>query len=160
MILKMSANNEDSKSEPSVPEPVNGLLELTEDTFTKHVASGKHFIKFYAPWCGHCQKLAPTWDSLAKSFEHDTTVTIGKVDCTIHRSICNNFDIKGYPTLLWIEDGKKVAYLLQFKNKQVLPSVSATNEVLSVIQHTRKMLFCTHGVREIKLQFLKTIDCP
>jgi hypothetical protein len=55
------------------------------------------------------QKLAPTWDALAKALEHDTTVTIAKVDCTVHRSVCNSFDIKGYPTLLWIEDGKKVS---------------------------------------------------
>lgn len=42
-------------SESYVPDAVKGLRELTEDTFDKHVATGKHFIKFYAPWCGHCQ---------------------------------------------------------------------------------------------------------
>ncbi|XP_043271385.1 thioredoxin domain-containing protein 5 isoform X2 [Venturia canescens] len=93
---------------PAAPEPVNGLVELTEDTFDKHVASGHHFVKFYAPWCGHCQKLAPTWDDLGQSLGHDKFVSIGKVDCTQHRSVCEQFDIKGYPTLLWIEDGKKI----------------------------------------------------
>lgn len=94
---------------PSPPEAVNGLLELTEDTFEKHVSSGHHFVKFYAPWCGHCQKLAPTWDELANSLRNDDVVSISKIDCTQHRSICGQFDIKGYPTLLWIEDGKKVS---------------------------------------------------
>ncbi|KAL6255752.1 hypothetical protein P5V15_012995 [Pogonomyrmex californicus] len=93
---------------PSPPEAVNGLLELTEDTFEKHVSSGHHFVKFYAPWCGHCQKLAPTWDELANSLRNDDAVSISKIDCTQHRSICGQFDIKGYPTLLWIDDGKKI----------------------------------------------------
>ncbi|KAL6444926.1 hypothetical protein ACFW04_002139 [Cataglyphis niger] len=93
---------------PSPPEAVNGLLELTEKTFEKHVSFGHHFVKFYAPWCGHCQKLAPTWDKLANSLRNDDIVSISKIDCTQHRSICGQFDIKGYPTLLWIEDGKKI----------------------------------------------------
>lgn len=93
---------------PSPPEAVNGLLELTEDTFEKHVSSGHHFVKFYAPWCGHCQKLAPTWDELANSLRHDDSVSISKIDCTQYRNVCGQFNIKGYPTLLWIEDGKKV----------------------------------------------------
>jgi thioredoxin domain-containing protein 5 len=35
-------------------------------------------------------------------------VNIGKVDCTEHRPICKEFDVKGYPTLLWLENGKKI----------------------------------------------------
>lgn len=89
----------------SPPETVN---ELTEDTFEKQISSGYHFVKFYAPWCGHCQKLAPTWDELANSLRNDDAVSISRIDCTQHRSVCGQFDIKGYPTLLWIEDGKKV----------------------------------------------------
>ncbi|KAG7172585.1 thioredoxin domain-containing protein 5 homolog [Homarus americanus] len=92
----------------SVPEALTGLVEYTDVTFKALVPNGRHFIKFYAPWCGHCQRLAPTWESLAKTFEHDKSVTIGKLDCTQFRDICTEYEVKGYPTLLWIEDGKKI----------------------------------------------------
>ena len=56
--------------------------------------------------------MAPTWDNLAQSVGHDTSLTIAKVDCTQHRTLCNDFEVKGYPTLLWIKDGKKVLNLI------------------------------------------------
>ncbi|XP_019526297.3 thioredoxin domain-containing protein 5 homolog isoform X1 [Aedes albopictus] len=98
--------SEETVAEP--PKPVSPLVELTDDTFAKHISSGKHFVKFFAPWCGHCTKLAPTWEELAKSLEYDTSISISKIDCTQYRPICTDFEVKGYPTLLWIEDGKKI----------------------------------------------------
>jgi len=105
---QLRSADEDDQVVSKVPEPTQGLLELTEDNFEKHIAGGKHFVKFYAPWCGHCQKLAPVWEQLAQSLEFEPDISISKLDCTQFRSVCNQFDIKGYPTLLWMEDGKKV----------------------------------------------------
>ena len=79
----------------------NGLHILTEGSFAKTVASGDTFIKFYAPWCGHCQKLAPTWDELAKKFEKDKIVKVAKLDCTQAQSVCQENDVRGYPTLVY-----------------------------------------------------------
>lgn len=97
-----------STEAPQVPTMNEGLVELSEDNFEKYVSLGNHFVKFYAPWCGHCQTLAPVWEELANAYKKDDGVSIAKIDCTVHRPICQNFEIKSYPTLLWIESGKKV----------------------------------------------------
>lgn len=84
------------------------LKELTDDNFDSVIESGKAFVKFYAPWCGHCQRLAPTWLALAKAMEFNEEITIAKIDCTEYRDVCTTFDVKGYPTMLWFENGQKV----------------------------------------------------
>lgn len=97
----------DKKAESEEAIVDNGLWVLSEKSFTKHVESGHHFIKFYAPWCGHCQKLAPAWADLAKAHE-DSPVKVAKLDCTQAQSICKDNQVRGYPTLHFIKDGKIV----------------------------------------------------
>lgn len=63
------------------------------------LTKGLWFVKFYAPWCGHCKNLAPTWDRLAQRVD-GTNVKIGKVDCDENSALCGRFGIQGYPTLL------------------------------------------------------------
>jgi thioredoxin domain-containing protein 5 len=63
-----------------VEEVASGPKEYTDDTFTTAVQSGYHFIKFYAPWCGHCKKLAPTWDEMAENYGEGGAVTVAKVN--------------------------------------------------------------------------------
>ena len=62
------------------------------------------FIEFYAPWCGHCQRLTPEWEKLARSFSG--IVNIGAVDMTVDGQIGAPYGIQGFPTLKFFGDDK------------------------------------------------------
>ena len=44
------------------------VVHLTKDNWKKKVMDSDElwFVEFYAPWCGHCKSLAPSWEKAAK----------------------------------------------------------------------------------------------
>ena len=131
---KADAGKDDTE-DGKVPEPqaVSPVAKLDNDNFEEETKSGVAFVKFFAPWCGHCKRLAPTWEELAKKYKGDENdnltnynnddnifisdnkgVVIGHVDCTaadnINRPLCDAQGVKGFPTLHIYKDGAKVSF--------------------------------------------------
>ena len=77
-LIFLQAEKQDAGGAPGV-EIVDGLYILTDKTFSDAISKGHTFIKFYAPWCGHCKSLVPTWEALAKKFQNTDGVNIAKV---------------------------------------------------------------------------------
>jgi len=80
-------------------EKKDAVVVLTEDNFDKHVknSDGVWIIEFYAPWCGHCKSLAPEYKKAAKALSG--IVGVGAVDCDVHKTLCGQFGVRGFPTI-------------------------------------------------------------
>jgi protein disulfide-isomerase-like protein len=90
------------------------VLVLSDDNFehltqaSSGATTGPWFVKFYAPWCGHCKKMAPQWEQLAHTLKG--RVNVAEVDCTQSRVTCKRFEVGGYPAIKLIDQGKVWSY--------------------------------------------------
>jgi thiol-disulfide isomerase/thioredoxin len=50
--------------------------------------------------------MKPAWDQLGDEFK-DSSVVIADADCTIHKEVCEKFEVRGYPTIKYFVDGEK-----------------------------------------------------
>eukprot|EP00127_Corallochytrium_limacisporum_P005752 Clim_evm131s210 gene=Clim_evmTU131s210 len=103
----------EEKKEPVRTGP-SDVVELTDANFedktqaSTGATTGKWFVEFYAPWCGHCKKLAPVWEEVATALKGE--INVAKVDCDANTATRNRFGIRGFPTLYMIDNGKMYKY--------------------------------------------------
>jgi len=89
---------------------------LVGSEFEKVVGGDKDvFVEYYAPWCGHCKRLAPEYEKVGEAFSDVESVVIAKADATE-----NDFpeDIQGFPTLMFYPKGQTTAVKYSGDRKQ------------------------------------------
>ncbi|KAF5359143.1 hypothetical protein D9756_003414 [Leucocoprinus leucothites] len=88
----------------------SNVVDLTPDNFDQFVGQGKPaLVEFFAPWCGHCKNLAPTYEQLADAFAHaKDKVVIAKVDADgAGKPLGKKYEVSGFPTLKWFDAAGK-----------------------------------------------------
>mmetsp|Transcript_12433 Transcript_12433/g.35230 ORF Transcript_12433/g.35230 Transcript_12433/m.35230 type:complete len:474 (+) Transcript_12433:95-1516(+) len=86
------------------------VVALTAATFNQHIQDNKQtLVEFYAPWCGHCKKLTPEYEKAAGELK-SKGVLLAKVDATEEKDLASKYNVKGFPTMVWFEDGKEAEY--------------------------------------------------
>jgi|GEM_PF-2052335 len=95
----------DLKSAPEIPDaentgPVFTLTGKSHDRIVKE--SGKSvLVKYYAPWCGHCKKMAPDYEKLGEAFKDHETIVVADMDSTENEIA--SVEVQGFPTLkFWV----------------------------------------------------------
>ena len=79
-------------------------MSLTEATFASTLASSPSdmLIEFYAPWCGHCQALAPEYSELADTLHRDgVAVTVATYDADAN-PVPSGYEVTGFPTIVYV----------------------------------------------------------
>jgi protein disulfide-isomerase-like protein len=83
--------------------PGCSAVHLTVDNFDELTHDRTVFIKFYAPWCGHCRAMADDWAKLEADWAGHAVGLVAEVDCTADdgQPLCEDFEVQGFPTLVY-----------------------------------------------------------
>ncbi|KZT60221.1 hypothetical protein CALCODRAFT_492806 [Calocera cornea HHB12733] len=114
------------KSQPVPPSQDEDVFVLVSDEFDKVVFDDARdvFVEFYAPWCGHCKRLAPTWDSLGQKFaDHKDKILIAKMDATENDIPPSaGFQVQSFPTIKFKPAG--MASFIDYEGDRSLESLT------------------------------------
>ncbi|XP_049850961.1 probable protein disulfide-isomerase A4 [Schistocerca gregaria] len=80
---------------------------LRADEFNSLLKEKEYVLAdFYAPWCSHCKKLNPVYSQLYEDMKNRANLAIVKINTVIEKDLNNQYDIKGYPTIILFRNGE------------------------------------------------------
>lgn len=65
------------------------------------------FVKFYAPWCRHCQEMAPDFEKAAVTLRD--RALLAEIDATVEEDLAEKYGVNSYPTIKLFSKGRFVA---------------------------------------------------
>jgi len=134
--------NEKVGTKLRIPKEPTFVVDLTPSNFDQIVMNAEKdvLVEFYAPWCGHCKKLAPEYEKAAQALQAEGHVVIAKMDADKYKDIPSKYDVKGYPTLKFFPRGssktpteydseRTAEGIVKFMNKKAGTNRSTTGQL-------------------------------
>lgn len=127
------------------PNPNGVSVSLTAESFQTMVTMTQEpwFIKFYAPWCHHCQAMAANWIQLAKAMQGK--LNVGEVNCEAEKRLCKDAHLRGYPTILFFRGGERVEY-------------DGLRGIGDFVHYAEKAIDLSNGVQEVDAASLDALE--
>jgi len=96
---------------------------IKADDFQSKVLESKQIVlvDFWAPWCGHCVRMSPTIEEIAKKYEGRLCVFKLKIDEA--GDIPSRYSIRGLPTLIIFKQGKVLEKIIGARSRDALDEI-------------------------------------
>ena len=89
-------------------------LGKSNEGFSGESTSPNTLYMFYVDWCPHCTSAKPELEKLRKQMESDSIdnqkVEVRLVNAEKEESLASKFKVKGYPTIIFVRQGKEYTY--------------------------------------------------
>ncbi len=102
------------------------LKEVNAEEFDKLYSRGAVLADFFSETCGPCKMLSFILSDVDK--ELGDRLTILKTDFDRNKELCEKFDVKAYPTLIFFRDGEETKRMQGLQQKPAI--VRAAEELL------------------------------
>jgi len=88
------------------------VYEVTDQTFDSEVIKSNIpvLVDFWAVWCGPCQALTPTIESVAT--EQEGKVKVCKVNVDENPNVAARYGIRSIPTIFLFKGGQNIGQLI------------------------------------------------
>ncbi len=84
------------------------------DGFVDGGDSSKQLVIVKAAWCGHCKSAMPEFEKLVKAspvkLRDGSSVKIRMLDEKANKDEVNSLNVKGFPTILYVDGGNRMEY--------------------------------------------------
>lgn len=102
------------------------LKEIESAEFAELSASGVAVVDFFSTTCGPCKMLSFVLNDVEKVM--GDKVNILKIDFDKNKDLTEKYEVKGYPTLIFMKDGVEVKRMQGLQQKPAI--IKAIEELL------------------------------
>jgi len=86
----------------------NNVIDLSQSNFDEVIVNSDIpvVVDFWAPWCGPCKMMEPTFKSVAK--DYPIKVVFAKVNTQNEQNLGARFGIRSIPTIVVFKNGDEI----------------------------------------------------
>ena len=94
-------------------------MQINNTQFQQWMQEGKTIlVDYWAPWCGYCRRIGPTYDKIAE--EYGDRLVVAKVNIDEEPQLTEAQGVEVIPTLILYKDGKAVNRVVAPKSKAAI----------------------------------------